>query len=520
MGFQAGDLEAAKQDLQQINTQIANLHMDEQQTQQFVAMQEEIRRQMSSENGGFTATNEQEYLALTKVKLEQDVEEITKLVQENNGEVTVTQSARVEQEPVAVKKEEPGVLTKVANFFRNLFKKKKPPFPKPSKRQQEAIIKREQEKRALYRSEEENAMELSLELRQMNPKPAQVELIQQNYEEYLNLYRQSGWEMSKSPLSKYSNPEERESVMTTQMQAFFRELHNGRCFAEENIKDGQFPLNIAHLSQEDFRFILTHPNEEGVLRVIEPVMEFDIEKMMEEYPVHTLKTTEEMADMIRDFHIKYGGVLIGRVQWADKFGKVKMSPELKKRFSAQTVKFLKFTEYIYSPLQMHSPTGMYDALKADVSLLDAKLEHEEELLAMHETVAQEVKVTVDASNAEEMVEKLESGRMVTREGRPRLFGSEPIDQLLLYGEEDLRYYKELSDIGEQLTSPGAHFLDTVSDKRAAEIRTLAAQFKALFEAIDGQFQNLAQSSYDVRLTLEIGFGEPAGHLKKQFSQMK
>lgn len=519
MGFQAGDLEAVRQDLQQIHTQIDNLHMDEQRTQEFAAMQEEIRRQMSLDNGSFAPKNEQEFLALTKVKLEQDIEEITKLIQKENGEVAVTQSARQVQEPVPAQREEqPGVMAKVSGFFRNLFKKEEPPFPRLSKRQREAKLKLEEKKDRKYNPGRmaHPAEVMEIQMHGINPAAGESRILRENFDDYWNLYEQNRWKEIKTDLEKENDP----VVRRRQLQSFFRELGNGNCF--DHVEDGKFDLDVAEFSKEDILFTLAHPNEEGVQRIIKPLMEFNMEKTMKAYKIHALKSTEQKAAMIRKFYEEQH-LLLACSQWAEKFGEDKMSPEFYKKYIYKITQFNLLTGYIMDltiPSDEHSAEEYYDSVKEHMASLEARVEHAEEFKGIASDVKGKEQLFEEAKGAPELVKELQDAKLVTAEGRPRLIGEEPVDVLLRYGEEDLTYYKKMADIGSWLNHVGAAYVQSLPQAEAAEIKQLAREFDALYSTLSGIFEKPEGTTKCLaRMMLRKGFSDPLDLMRKQFSQM-
>ena len=513
MGLRVGDLNAVRQDLQQINTQIADLHMDEQQSQEFVRIQEEIRRQMSLDNGSFAPKNEQEFLALTKVKLEQDIEEITKLIQKENGEVAVTQSAR--QEQVTTPPGEPVITDRAAGLLR----REPPAFPRLSKRQWKARIKQEEKKRVAYQKDAAKDMEMSRRVSEIGVMPDKRLELYQIYDDYWKLYRDNGWKRKGEDIDQISDPVQREKMQKEQMQEFFRELNNAGCFSEERMHLGDFPLNVAEFSREDIQFTLAHPNEEGVKRILKPLLEFDPKQMMKKFQVHKLKTPEKRAKMIQEFHIEYHKVN-SAIQWADKFGKDKMSPEFAREYSFLVSQFNMFSAYIYNPsVPSGTATGeFFDSLKEDYTLLRERLNHEEEFKEISKSVAREPVVEVNVQNAVQMAEQLKAGKLVTDDGRARLLGLEPADLTLQYAKEDLSFYKKMKDIGRQLTRTPA-LLNLFSPQEAAQLRTLAKEYNAFFQALNDRVESPDTLSCMTRKELQRGFSEPAGYLKKQFSQM-
>ena len=519
MGLSATDLNAVRQDLQTINTQIADLHMDEQQSQEFARVQEQIRRELSSGEGSFTATNEQELLALTKVKLEQDLAEIMQMIQSENEEVQVTQSARQVQEPVPAQQEEqPGVMAKVSGFFRNLFKKEEPPFPRLSKRQRDAKLKQEEKKDRKYAPGRMAHPEEVVEIQMYGTNPAAGEsrILRENFDDYRNLYEQNRWKEKKTDPGKENDP----IVRRRQLQSFFRELGNGNCF--DHVEDGKFDLDVAEFSKEDILFTLAHPNEEGVQRIIKPLMEFNMEKTMKAYKIHALKSTEQKAAMIRKFYEEQH-ILLACSQWAEKFGEDKMSPEFYKKYIYKVTQFNLLTGYIMDltiPSDEHSPEEYYDSVKEHMASLETRVEHAEEFKGIARDVKERERLFDETKEASELVKELRDAKLVTAEGRPRLIGEEPVDVLLRYGEEDLTYYKKMADIGNWLNHGGEAYVQSLPQAEAAEIKQLAREFDALYSALSGIFEKPEGTTKCLaRMMLRKGFSDPLDLMRKQFSQM-
>lgn len=521
MGNQTDQLNAAKEDLQQIHTQIADLHMDEQQTQAFEQTQEEIRRQLASDQGAFAAKNEMELLALTKVKLEQDIEEITRLIQAENEAAVVTQSARQIQEPVEVPPEENlSILGRIARFFKSKSKKENAPYPWYTKSQRKALMKREKKIDDRYRQGRQENPEIVMEMLALGEKPNMMyneKCITENYEEYYNMYAQSEWKYKNNSYDD-KTPEELAKIKKSELKSFFRELGNPGCFDE--IEDGTFQLDVYEYSREDLRFLLSHANEEGLRRIHKQLFEFDIKKALKECPLHKMKTKEARADLLRKWYDKYHRVL-GVIQFTEKFGMEKMSPEYEKEFKYRAAVFNQFTAYMTNGLvpTNHCTEEIADSILEMLPMMREQIDDEEEMVAIHNEIVRDHKpLQFQGEEPKELFQELQKARLVTEDGRIRLNGMEPQEQIRKFGREDLTFYKRMKDIAIWLQGRPSEELDGISE---GELRAYQDEYHALFSALGERLQGAGGGmSYTIRSELRNGFGGEGGYLNKLFSHME
>lgn len=374
-----------------------------------------------------------------------------------------------------------------------------------TRRQRDARLKLAEEQNAKWKQEfEEREVQVSEEMRQNPQKYGGAQSVPEvrvdvKYDDLISRYHAAGWRNLKGKKDDVDAlPKLTEAEEQKELQEFMRELSNAGLIIgiEKNAKLGDvLQMNVSEFSKESILKILENRSSEAVEEFLKPLLEFDPKKFVKRYPIH--KMTEKERIQLSQEIFEATHPYLAMIQWAEKFGEHVMTEELKQRYLIATQKFNLVSMWCsYIPLPVpNSFSEMYDLDICNIERSAGYTLHEGKL----KTVAQETKRDIcaqtpevmmtekdlgkygitlqdfkylakindtreengyrchlsqdildklgagDLDLARELLQKVQGFSLITKEGRPRLAGDEPVEQLWEFGKEDLTYYAQISE---------------------------------------------------------------------------
>ncbi len=364
------------------------------------------------------------------------------------------------------------------------------------------------------------------------------------YAEFRQAYIEGGW-MTKETgkhLATLKTQEEKDAYLEANinrgLKDFMRELDNPGCFDEKNLdENGQVTLDTHHFSKESYLFLLRHRTPDAIERLITPILAFDIEKIIEEYPFHKVKTEAERVALARKANEKYHHYQ-GIAQWVEKFGETVMTPEQLKRFNRGAYQFSKFAqlftacgvlgdfsfkECIETELGDHRTVKQGEEWSANVDDMRALLEQHKEQFA--DALAQREKHEAASKVSEVNRTGILAGELRTLSlvdgNRPRLLGNEDFECLMRYGLDDLMYYARMAEVGKRidrlLTAHAAEL--GMSEQDVKELKVLSRRAKNLYSALSYRFSSIAPPRTEIRNMLNIDQEDRLWYLRMQSNQL-
>lgn len=494
-------LQQTRTDMTNLTSMISQQNYNETQMRAFNQAVEAAKQQLTSSAGTYSPQNEMEFYALTKAKLELEIEEMERSIYEHTNTVTVevTESASEQtQAPQETAVESTGVFEAISNWFLNIFSSKPDPgYPVLSKRQRDAKLKKLDSDAVKYQAQRDkqsnDAMAAMVKSRRKyGDLECRKEYVTVSYQEIRDMYVNAGWR----PVERKNTPmPTNEKAIKVEIQRFLRELSNAGCLDAID-EDGNFQLNVGEFSKEDIFAILSERSDEAVRRFMQPYLDFDFKDFYSRYPVASIKDPDQIQEVYRQLFAethKYQGYL----QWFHTFADYIISPQLQKELDIAGAKIAVFSGLAHS---IAMPTGISaeEYYKKDILKIDEiieSFEHASETKAMvsdyNERISREhpgVDLTAqqfgeyglknqgvdflagayvfgeartdkhlpfevetleairdrDVPTLTALVEKMKNAKYVTEAGRPRLCGVEPMEQILRFGAEDFEYYAELA----------------------------------------------------------------------------